>query len=55
MGSHRIFCDGTPFCGAQYGDRTDVQRTGRRRQADYFLDFAHPIALDIKAAVESVP
>ena len=55
MGSHRIFCDGAPFCGAQYGDRADVQRIRRRRQAHYLLDFAHPLALDIKAAVESVP
>ena len=38
MGAYSLFRHGASFCGAEYGHRIDVQRTGRRRQAHYLLD-----------------
>lgn len=55
MGAYSLFRHGASFCGAEYGHRIDVQRTGRRRQAHYLLDITDSTSMDLKTPVESIP
>ena len=53
MGSHALFCDGTPLHYRKHGGNADVSRAGYRRCPHYALDFADYFAVVAQTLLES--